>query len=349
MYVRIPSNVLGTRYLAAALTSLESSHPHSAPALLNGDISSPTISSKLAMRIRDEIRALRAPPPDLDTLKQLGYTAIPPTNWTKSIRIGASASSCATVSFDLASGAWVQFERDGIQWATPARPLARFMYRTHSYEEKCTYAKTYTYSHGGEHPYSPGAYTPPSPGLNTSATLQSQQFYAPVTGIWRHNLGVSNDDVMQSVVLRLDGSAMGAACYSKFSDIWVNLTSSNSNGDLAIELVWASKTPTRLPESAWFEFRPALPSRQSKWLLTIDKVGSAIDSADVVGNGGSALHGVAPNGSIAWRQKGSDNSALSVKPLDAALVSPGRSTNILNWSVYNDEPPSAEDGAAFNL
>ena len=126
-----------------------------------------------------------------------------------------------------------------------------------------------------------------------------------------------------------------------------------------------------------------------------------MDTADVVPNGGSALHAVAPDGLVSWsssaggvanRKTGvdgasskevscrsnigdpsvktrhdsySDSSAsspggdasgsnkdaetFSVRSVDAALVAPGANMNIWDWSVYNDSPPSPEDGAAFNL
>lgn len=117
-------------------------------------------------------------------------------------------------------------------------------------------------------------------------------------------------------------------------------------------MVWASKTPTRLPESAWVEFRPALPTATaSPWRLTVDKVGTSVDTADVVPNGGSALHAVAPDGLVSWTSQGHARArdVFSVQSVDAALVAPGRNLNIWDWSVYNEVPPSPEDGAAFNL
>jgi hypothetical protein len=304
--------------------------------------------SPLAARIRAGLAERRAPAPDASTFPTHGYSPISPSVWAGPFTVGALGTE---VSFDLSSGAITQLERDGINRASTTQPLARFVYRSHSYQEKCEYAWTYIYSHGGEHPYSPGAYTPPSPGLNTSAKLQSQEIYAPVSGVWGRQMATaSRVTVYDSILLRLDGAALGPDSYSTFGDIWINISATATAGaPIDVEVLWSSKTPTRLPESVWFEFRPHLPLTGR---LTVDKVGTSIDTADVVVNGGSALHAVAPDGLVSWRNGSAASkgaSDFSVQSVDAALVSPGANMNIWDWSAYNKDPPSAIDGAAFNL
>lgn len=200
---------------------------------------------------------------------------VDPVHWADAFRLGTSA----TVAVDSGTGGVVTFETaGGVSWATPTHPLLRFMYRTHSYVEKCKYAKTYQYSHGGIHPYSPGAYTPPSPGLNASATLVAHEWHAPVDGMWvleqRPGVGThpgtkdTGLSVYRSVLLRLNGSfaqdVSAGVPYSTFGAVWVNLTVADTaptaHASLTAEVVWVAKTPTRLPESVWVEFRPRLPA-----------------------------------------------------------------------------------------
>eukprot|EP00041_Stephanoeca_diplocostata_P032029 m.1014457 g.1014457 ORF g.1014457 m.1014457 type:complete len:862 (+) comp24072_c0_seq8:282-2867(+) len=325
--------------------------------------------SPLAAAIREEVAAITAPAPDP---RAHGYNKVDASLWTDAFQLGASA----TVAVDPATGGVVAFQTEGgMSWASPSHPLLRFMYRTHSYAEKCRYAKTYQYSHGGIHPYSPGAYTPPSPGLNASASLEARQLHAPVAEMWAlppHDTdwhqGSNHTQVAtyQSVVLRLNGvfpqSATSDVPYSTFGAVWVNLTAASGEAGTAVtaEIVWEAKTPTRLPESTWVEFRPRLPppptatpdsngtqaTTAASWRLTVDKLGAATDTADVVGNGGAAVHGMAPDGAVTWQ---APHAQMAVYSLDAAIVAPGWNVNIWDWDAYAKTPVDPHDGAAVCL
>eukprot|EP01048_Picozoa_sp_COSAG05_P026357 COSAG05_NODE_7151_length_849_cov_1.249333_1_plen_104_part_10 len=62
-----------------------------------------------------------------------------------------------------------------------------------------------------------------------------------------------------------------------------------------IEVAWVGKQPTRLYESLYFNIQPLLSvlpdGSDSEWQLLVDKLGSEVDTADVVTRGGSAVHG----------------------------------------------------------
>jgi hypothetical protein len=118
------------------------------------------------------------------------------------------------------------------------------------------------------------------------------------------------------------------------------------------ELSWRGKAPTRLPESAWLEVRPELSRHPPGCTLNVDKLGGAVDTADVVPDGGAYLHGSDPSGGIAWMcgtGQSPPTAEARVRSLDAALVAPGSNTNLYRWDAYNSTPPNAQDGAAFNL
>ena len=160
--------------------------------------------------------------------------------------------------------------------------------------------------------------------------------------------------------LRLPSAVRNELGYGAPATVWLNITTmSASQPDvpttseptgLHVELVWADKMAAMLPESSWLEFRPLLPS-ESTWRLFVDKLGSIIDTADVVNKGGAALHGVDPNGGITWKEDPGSDSRISLRSLDAGLVAPGDNLNTWNFALF-DFPSAKVDpraGAAFNL
>lgn len=381
-------------------------------------------NSKLAAAIKAEFAEIQAPPPGVDpTSGSSGYAVVPRNRWSQQFQLGD-----ARLQLNLSSGALSSFiDRNGVEWASATSPLFQFMYRHHSYEEKCEYTRSYVYSHGGDHPYSPGSYSPPSPELNTTARLESRALFAPVSNVWAKALSSSSSSssTVTSVLVQLNGSAMGNG-YSAFGAIWLNYSvatskilggsatgqdsadpdggghSSMARSEFGVELVWTSKTPTRLPESVWLEVRPKLTGSQQKtaaavdadadagrsgneqspsWNLHVDKLGTMVDVTNVVKNGGAALHGLNPAGSVQWSRTASSRggevpralaSDASVQlannnsndgsggggggmkfriwSLDAASVAPGHNVNIWAWDAYNNGTAvRPTDGAAFCL
>lgn len=70
------------------------------------------------------------------------------------------------------------------------------------------------------------------------------------------------------------------------------------------------------------------------WRMLVDKMGSRVDTGDVVKNGGAALHGVDPHGGITWEAAGRETEPqFRVVSLDAGLVAPGANRNIWNYSA----------------
>ena len=66
------------------------------------------------------------------------------------------------------------------------------------------------------------------------------------------------------------------------------------------------------------------------------QVGSEVDTADVVTNGGAVLHGVDPNNGGGVFS--SESSWLRVESLDAGLVAPGYVRNTWDYAAYDDTP-----------
>ena len=146
------------------------------------------------------------------------------------------------------------------------------------------------------------------------------------------------------LVIALKPPAEAHALYGAPSDVWVRLSFSNgsdSSASIGADLQWASKTATRLPEATLFAL-PLAPcatsgttgaggerpearggedvgSRSTAW--AVDKLGSWVDTADIVPDGGAGhLHAVGDGG--ARRRCG--NTVVTAVGLDNALWSVGR-------------------------
>ena len=119
------------QFITAALAALDSGPP-----------------SELAAAIRSELAAVAAPPPSVEGMARSGYEEVPEHLWASRLRLGP-----ATATVDRSSGGLDSLSIPGHgDWAAEGHPLFRFLYRTLSYDDKCHYARTYRYSHGGEHP-----------------------------------------------------------------------------------------------------------------------------------------------------------------------------------------------------
>jgi hypothetical protein len=159
-----------------------------------------------------------------------------------------------------------------------------------------------------------------------------------------------------TVVLQLQlPAALSAAGYGAPPTLFLTVEElPAADGMLAMELVWAGKPPARLYESIYFDMHPVLkpvaqfsfdPSHTveidsdgptsanngSGWKLLIDKIGTQVDAADVVKDGGSAVHGMDPSGGLTFASPPLSGAALAttlsrqhpslrVDSVDAGLV-----------------------------
>ena len=82
--------------------------------------------------------ALTAPSPTADSLRASGFSAVPQGKWSDSITLGPAT----IIKFDIASGALVQLDGEGLGWASASNPIGRFVYRSHSFEDWATYQST---------------------------------------------------------------------------------------------------------------------------------------------------------------------------------------------------------------
>ena len=145
-----------------------------------------------------------------------------------------------------------------------------------------------------------------------------------------------------------------ATVYGAPDKVWVQLTFDATTPSISVDVQWQGKSATRLPEATLLAFPMASCPRSpfsphpdhldggaagarngaqkgaqkgvSQWEL--DKLGSWVNSRDVVPNGGAAhLHAVGDGGVRRVCPASQSSTAVNVVALDSALFSVGRDTS----------------------
>jgi len=97
--------------------------------------------------------------------------------------------------------------------------------------------------------------------------------------------------------------------------VWQRWSASSLHGGLDLEVAWAAKPATRLPEALWCSFQPIVAEPN---LWEMDKLGQRVSPLDVVRGGGRSLHAVGEG----MHYDGPDGS-VTIATFDAPLVAPG--------------------------
>ena len=133
----------------------------------------------LADRIKQAMEKLMAPAPTHFQIIMEGYEKIPPSEFSKPWNIGDF-----TIQFNISTGAITRLSqlitidtKNGTrEWASAKQPVARFMYKSHSYQEANIYAQTYNYNHEGQYPYNEPVGVPDT-GMNQTRTVAQVYIY----------------------------------------------------------------------------------------------------------------------------------------------------------------------------
>ena len=152
--------------------------------------------------------------------------------------------------------------------------------------------------------------------------------------------------------------------------LWQRYTfSRRSSGDRALPssaprplvvniTTWAfAKTRTRITESWWLRFHPALETAEAQ-RMRLHTLGSLIDPRNVVLNGSKTLHAL--DRGIVYGDDMEDPRSLRIGSLDVPTVKLGAGNASLDANappleglnpapVPNDVDPRLENGAAFNV
>ena len=149
----------------------------------------------------------------------------------------------------------------------------------------------------------------------------------------------------RTMLLQLALPAAAVALFGGMGEIALKVTlpaaTRATGGSSAVELTltWKNKTATRLAESSWLSFVPAVPQPEKGWRL--DVLGSPVDPLSVGYNGSRHLHAV-------HRGVCYDDSAvrLAIESIDVPLVAPGDAAHLID---FDNRLPDLEGGFHFNL
>ena len=149
---------------------------------------------------------------------------------------------------------------------------------------------------------------------------KSQDWLPTAVDVWHKSAG--GDVVEDSVVVEMTMPAEAHTIYGAPAKVYTSLTFSSTSATIDADLRWIDKTPTRLPEASLLMLPLSHYTGGGGW--SVDKLGSWVDAADVVPDGGAAhLHAVGDGGAKRTCGGGKTLHAVST---DSALLSVGRAS-----------------------
>lgn len=218
---------------------------------------------------------------------------------------------------------------DNRLWASKQNPLALFRYQTFDQADYDRFTGQYL-----RDVEKTGGWAIPDfskPGMEKGA---------PVSRFWLPELkAVSRRDDDRGTTLLLD-LAMPEEAVARFgapAQLAVLLQFPAAESAVFCDLRWFKKSACRLPEAAWFSFRPRLRAA-GRWSFT--KLGAEINPLKVVRDGNRHLHAI--DGAAQYRDAAG---SLRIETVDAPLVAPGAPA-LLN---FTNRQPLLAGGMHVNL
>ncbi len=274
---------------------------------------------------RDDIqKSLRTLPSALREEVESRFAALKPVRPVKKQRAGtAIANDHLELGLDERSGAIVKLrnKRTNTDWATPEHPLALFSYQTLS---KSDYDRFLAQFITVQNEWAPKDFGKPN----------IQQFGAE-SRLWNSELVESFVDGEQQLLARMRvgaGPASGAP-----QEVYLEVSLSNSEPTLNLNLSWFGKRSNRLPEAIWLSFKPNAPDTRN-WRL--EKMGELISPFDVISGGNRHMHALSSG-----LQYKDGNRQFAIESVDAPVVSLGVQTPI----YFSREQPDLAGGFHFSL
>jgi len=194
-------------------------------------------------------------------------------------------------------------KQSGQEWASPDHPLALFSYQTLSQQDYARFMSNY---------------------IITSASWAKQDFGKPNI----ERFGAKSENWLPSLVdLRAEKNEQGHRLLGRLEiddpealqsgrasfprKMYMELRLPDAEPVVYLNFYWFQKPATRLPESLWLTFNPAVPDPQ-RWML--EKTGEPVSPLDVVRGGSRHLHAVSQ-----FSYRDNDHSFI-VEPLDSPLI-----------------------------
>jgi hypothetical protein len=253
---------------------------------------------------------------------------------------GANFGACgrfSVVRFDATTGALTSLvdAATGHDWAAgTAGGLARFSYRTYTEENFNVWNREYNPKCG------PPCQDFAKSGMDTANPVNAT--WAPaLTALYRKTgAGAGSCGFVAALALPADAVAL----YGGAAALFVNFTVDNADAAaaplpwLGVELTWLNKTATRLAESAWLSFAPALEPAADMRGWAMDVLGSPVSPLDVVDMGTRHIHAVWDG--VRYDNRAAGGAFVGLRALDTPLVAPGDADHLL-WYDGLTEPDLA--------
>lgn len=244
----------------------------------------------------------------------------------------------ASVHFDPKLGAITSLvdAATSHDWAAGSGGIGLFSYKTYTEEDFNRWNEEYNPNCG--------------PPCNDFAKF-GMDTASPVNATWHPSLTAlyQRSGSVCSFIAALSMPAETVSLYGGAASVFLNFTlDADATAPLpsvSIELSWLNKTATRLAESAWLSFSPALESSPdlSKW--TMDVLGYNVSPLEVVDMGTRHLHAVWDG--VRYDNRNAGGAYVNIITLDTPLVAPGDTDHLLWYDGYSQ--PDLAKGFHFNI
>eukprot|EP00966_Prymnesium_polylepis_P196108 4544711-Prymnesium_polylepis.2 len=279
----------------------------------------------LASKMEAALDALRPSKPTAASLRADGFVlSVDPAQMftCDGVRVGFGADASVTT-----------LER-GHAWASEQAPLGKYTYQSLSAQDFVDFDKDY--GNGGCMPNStdPGCHNFMKPNM-IDAKPQHQEVAPSIEALWykpaatQVNRGAAEPNACEFAAEAALPEAVNTE-YGAPKSIWLRLaistaaaasaTAAPASFSASFDIQLFSKTPTRLAESSWVSFVPAVQDATRGWRLSPFNTASQVDPTDVVEHGATHLHSLGPDGFITYTGR---EGSLSLYPLDSPIVSMG--------------------------
>ncbi|MCC6416295.1 MAG: DUF5054 domain-containing protein [Opitutaceae bacterium] len=215
---------------------------------------------------------------------------------------------------------------DGRQLADATHPLGAFSYQVFSPQDVERWYVDYVANHKVTESWSRPDFT--KFGFEKLTGVRARRWTGRVCRCWRHTT-----EQLLTIWQQLRFVATASENFGCPREVWIEWQFPVDPRDsVRVTLQWFDKPACRIPEAAWFSFRPRVRSPRA-WRL--QKLGTPIDPAAVAKRGNRRLHAVTAL----------THPELTIETLDAPLVRSNQPTLF----DFSQAAPNARLGSHFNL
>ncbi|KAK3090828.1 hypothetical protein FSP39_014977, partial [Pinctada imbricata] len=275
----------------------------------------------LASTVKEELNMINAEKPSLHD-----YTLVDDQT---------SVLSCDNgFQFQFSNGGYLNKLVDPIykkSWASAENPVGKLVYQSLNQSDFDYFSANYPYGRRFELGIG-------KPNMSKNSLAKSLDWETNLVALYRKNGAcsfIAHVEMSNPESMTYYGAPL--IVYIKYD------AEKSQSTDVAIEVQWFNKAPTRLPEAIYVVFQPMALLPDQKW--TMDKLGCIVDPLNVVQNGSQRHHAI--NDGVYY--KTDKGAGLSIQSVDCALVNiltPENGPSVIPLPLT---PIKSVSGVAFNL